>query len=301
MLGVKNSTKGKRVLFSVEGTSSYGQILTSVLQKLNIDVVEAKPKRKKERQANGKTDAIDATYAATQMFERTKDQLVYPKRGSKTKALKVLLASREQLVRQNVASKNMLLSILRTTNVEVSYKNKISVKVLNQCVKLKKGDDELENIVIDQIIQFAKRILSDNKRIKDNEKQLLSIIKDVCPNLVNQKGIGAISAANILYAYGHKGRFKNYKAFVKSGGFCPIPVSSGNTNKFRLSRYGDRRLNSAISTVATYKMIHDEDTIEYVDKRTREGKNKREIKRMLKTYIARMVFRILERQNIVFA
>lgn len=73
----------------------------------------------------------------------------------------------------------------------------------------------------------------------------------------------------------------------------PIPASSGNTVRHRLNRGGDRALNKALHTVAKTRMIHDEKTREYVEKRTAEGRTYREIPRCIKRYLARTVYRIL--------
>jgi transposase len=293
---ISKYTKGGKVLFSIEGTSSYGEILTVELTKANYDVVEAKPIKTKSRQNEGKTDQIDAFYAARSIQHKTKDELVYPKRQSEIKALKVLLAIRKNMVKQNSADKNTVLSILRTTNLKINP-TRITNKLLYQCLDMT-GKDELENIIIGSVKVLAKKIIDTNKILVENEKQMQSIIKKVSPILLEQKGIGPICAGTILYTYSHKGRFKSADAFVKTGGLCPIPASSGDNIRYRLSRYGDRRLNSCFSTIATWKMIHDEQTIAYVEKRTKKGKNKKEIKRVLKRYLARSVFRLLESENI---
>ena len=55
-------------------------------------------------------------------------------------------------------------------------------------------------------------------------------------------------------------------------------------------------MNRALHTVITNRMIHDESTRDYVAQRFGEDptkKSKRELKRKLKWYLARRVFRIL--------
>lgn len=73
----------------------------------------------------------------------------------------------------------------------------------------------------------------------------------------------------------------------------PIPASSGNTTRHRLNRGGDRALNSALYIVALTRMTHHEGTREYFEKRRAQGLNDREIRRCIKRYLARNVFRIL--------
>ena len=77
-------------------------------------------------------------------------------------------------------------------------------------------------------------------------------------------------------------------------GTCPIPASSGNTERHRLNRGGDRRLNRALSSFALTRMSHDPETRAYMERRRcPEGKTSKEIRRLLKRYIARQVYRRL--------
>src|SRR5690625_3454814 len=94
-----------------------------------------------------------------------------------------------------------------------------------------------------------------------------------------------------LTAWSHEGRVRTEAEFASLAGVNPIPASSGNTVRHRLNRGGDRALNSALHLVAVTKMTYDRETRAYVEKRRTEGKTHREIRRCLKRYIARRVFR----------
>ena len=78
------------------------------------------------------------------------------------------------------------------------------------------------------------------------------------------------------------------------GGAAPIPASSGQTIRYRLNRAGDRQLNRALHTVTLSRLQRDPRTRAYADRRRAEGKTDREIKRCLKRYIARELYRRLE-------
>ena len=73
----------------------------------------------------------------------------------------------------------------------------------------------------------------------------------------------------------------------------PIPASSGNTVRHRINRGGDRRLNRALHMAVVTRMRMDPATRAYVDKRTAEGRTPREIRRCLKRYLARQIYRQL--------
>ena len=76
-------------------------------------------------------------------------------------------------------------------------------------------------------------------------------------------------------------------------GVSPIPASSGNTSRHRLNRHGDRQLNRAIYIIARSRMMTDATTKAYIERRTNEGKTRREIHRCLKRFIARSIYRSL--------
>ena len=77
-------------------------------------------------------------------------------------------------------------------------------------------------------------------------------------------------------------------------GVAPIPANSGQTTtRYRLNRYGDRQLNRALHTVLTTRLTCHQPTRDYFARRTAEGKTRPEIKRCLKRYIARDLYRLL--------
>ncbi len=76
-------------------------------------------------------------------------------------------------------------------------------------------------------------------------------------------------------------------------GACPIPASSGKTNRHRLNRGGNRQANSALHIVVLSHIRMDERTQAYVTRRLAEGLSKREVMRCLKRYVAREVYHVL--------
>jgi hypothetical protein len=60
-----------------------------------------------------------------------------------------------------------------------------------------------------------------------------------------------------------------------------------------MNRSGDRQLNRALHTIVLVRMRQDSATKDYVQLRLAQGKTIRDIKRCLKRYIARQLFRQL--------
>ena len=91
-----------------------------------------------------------------------------------------------------------------------------------------------------------------------------------------------------------KAAIRSEAAFARLAGVAPIPASSGQTIRYRLDRSGDRQLNRALHQIlVTRRRIH-EPTIAYIERRTSEGKTRREANRCLKRYLARSLYRLLE-------
>jgi transposase len=102
-----------------------------------------------------------------------------------------------------------------------------------------------------------------------------------------------VTAAVVYTAWSHLGRVRSEAAFAALAGVNPIPASSGNTVRHRLNRGGDRRLNSALHMATVVRMVHDPVTRAYAERKKAEGKNPREIRRILKRYLARHLYRAL--------
>lgn len=111
--------------------------------------------------------------------------------------------------------------------------------------------------------------------------------------LLDKVGIGPVTAAVCLTAWSHHGRVRSEAAFASLAGVNPIPAYSGNTVRHRLNRGGERRLNRALHIAVLTRMTHDPTTREYAERRRAEGRTTREIRRYLKRYLARSIYREL--------
>jgi transposase len=120
------------------------------------------------------------------------------------------------------------------------------------------------------------------------------IAERVVLDLLDEPGVGVLSAARLLNAWSHAGRIRSEAAFANLGGVAPIPASSGQTVRHRLNRAGDRQLNRALHTIVLSRLQHDAETRAYAARRLTEGKTPREVKRCLKRFAARRLFKLLE-------
>jgi glycine/D-amino acid oxidase-like deaminating enzyme len=91
-----------------------------------------------------------------------------------------------------------------------------------------------------EAVRLAKRILVLDAEITDNTNRIGELV-DASPaaELVEETGIGPVTAATVLVAWSHPGRIRNEAAFAALAGVSPLPASSGNTTRHRLNRGGD--------------------------------------------------------------
>ena len=141
----------------------------------------------------------------------------------------------------------------------------------------------------------ARRALACQNEAAELEDQLAALVRQVAPVLLEQVGVGPVVAAQVIVSWSHRGRVRSEAAFAQLAGVAPIPASSGQTTgRHRLNHSGDRQLNRVLHTVVMVRIRQDPATKAYVARRTAEGKTTREIKRCLKRYVARQLFRQLE-------
>ena len=85
-------------------------------------------------------------------------------------------------------------------------------------------------------------------------------------------------------------RFKSKDAFACHNGTAPVPAMSGNSNRHRLARHGNRRINYAIHHIALTQSIAYPPARAYITKRKANGDSHREAIRALKRHISDAVF-----------
>jgi len=145
---------------------------------------------------------------------------------------------------------------------------------------------------------LGRRWLDLAKEIASHDRILEDLTRSSAPSLCDAFGIGADTAAEMLIVFGdNPGRVRSEAAFAKLCGVSPIPASSGKTNRHRLSRGGHRQANSALYRVVIVRMGFHQPTIDYVIRRSAEGRTKREIIRCLKRFLAREIYNRVKTDN----
>lgn len=289
-------TDRAEVLVSMESTGSHGAVAADRLAVAGYRVVEAPTPR---RDAEGKTDQLDARAAAGKSLQVPIGRLRDRRAGQVGQALNTLTGVRQQLTRWRTATINALTALVRSHDLGLDARRALTAGQIRQIAGWRaRGDDGLANrIARAEAVRAARRILDLDAELTANEAMMAQIITEHRPALLEVTGIGAITAAVILAVWSQPGRIRSEAALAKIAGTCPIPASSGNTRRHRLNRTGDRRLNAAIYQIVITRLSHDPATRAYRDRRLAEGRTPKEIRRCLKRYITRQIFRTLHEQD----
>ncbi|OLT38867.1 IS110 family transposase [Saccharomonospora sp. CUA-673] len=285
---------GGSVLAAVEGTSSYGSSITSVLQAEGIDVVEVRPLNHASRAHTGKNDAIDAEAAARHVLGQDVDRLARPRNAGRRSALRVLLSSRSIIDQQRTANRNALTALLRTNELDIDARRPLTDGQIRTIATWRlKATASIDAVTVarGEARRLAKTILEQSALLTENHRQLRELAEEIAPGLQNVQGVGPVTAAIIICAYSHHGRVRSESAFAALAGVAPLPASSGNTTRHRLSRTGDRQLNRAFEVIVRTRVTCDQSTKAYVARRKAEGMSTRDIRRCLKRYVCRSIYR----------
>ena len=292
---MKRTTNGN-VLAAVEGTSSYGAGLSRALKAAGIPVAEVKPPHRQARAGVGKSDPIDAVEAARQVLHRDVERLAVPRADGLRSALRVLLTGRRGLDTRRTADRNALNALVRTTGLGIDARKALTGAQVTMIVGW--GEDASapveQRIARQEAARLAAAVKDADRHLRRMKAQLKELVERLAPGFLARPGIGPVTAAVILCAYSHHGRIRSEAAFAALAGVSPLPASSGNTVRHRLNRHGDRQLNMALDIIVKVRMVRDEATRRYAKRRTGEGRTYREIKRALKRYTARAIFRELQ-------
>ncbi len=288
---------GARV-WAVEGAGHYGVGLARCLSGRGETVLEIGRGPRDERRLRGKDDSLDAIRAARTAL--ASEKLSLPRSGQRREALRLLLLARRSAVDVRREALVQLRSVIVTApdGLREQLRGLPAGRLIQRCNRLRRSSsrtpDELATILV--LRSLARRIEAATTEAAELEAEMLAHVRALAPQLLDEAGVGPIVAAQLIVAWSHHGRVRSEAAFARLAGVAPIPASSGQTSRHRLSRGGDRQLNRALHTVILHRRQHDPTTKDYIARRIAEGKTTRDAVRMLKRYLARHLYRILENQ-----
>jgi transposase len=289
---------GTPLAWAVEGTGHYGLGLSRHLAAAGEQVAEIGHTRHIGNRRAGKTDSIDALRAARELLAC--EHPAVPRAGGDREALRLLICGRDHAVRACRSARALLAGLLVTMPDELRQPLLAlsPARRARACAALAAppGAGRLSTVQHQMLARLGTRILSLAAEARQIETQIKPIVDDLAPGLVAaEPGLGYLSAAQILLTWSHPGRIRSEAAFAMIAGTAPLPASSGRTTRHRLNRLGDRQLNHALHTIITTRARCHQPTKDYLARRQADGRTRREATRCLKRYLARHLFRELNR------
>jgi transposase len=130
-----------------------------------------------------------------------------------------------------------------------------------------------------------------DKKIKIAKQELTELVGATGSRLLELHGIGPSGAARLLGDVGDIRRFASRAHFASWNGTAPLDASSGDNNRHRLSRAGNRRINRALHIMAIVQLRHDTEGRCYYRRRLAEGKPPLEALRALTRRLSNVVYR----------
>ena len=130
-----------------------------------------------------------------------------------------------------------------------------------------------------------------DKRIKTADAELKELVTATGSSLLTLHGIGPSSAARLLGDVGDIARFADKGRFASWDGTAPLDASSGDQNRHRLSRAGNRRINRVLHIMAVVALRNDTEGRAYYRRRLAVGKTTMEAMRCLKRRLSDLVYR----------
>ncbi|HEY2176051.1 MAG TPA: IS110 family transposase [Mycobacteriales bacterium] len=99
------------------------------------------------------------------------------------------------------------------------------------------------------------------------DRELEPLVAQLVPTLLALRGCGPLTAAKIVGETASITRFRSRHAFARHNGTAPVPVWSGNRERVRLSRIGNRQLNAALHRIALTQAYHHPPAREFLARR----------------------------------
>jgi transposase len=289
---------GQPTKVGIEGTGAYGAGLARHLTATGITLVEVDRPDRTTRRTRGKSDPIDAIAAARAALSEQATGTPKTRTGP-VEAIRALRVTRAGAVKARTAAYNQLHGLLASAPDELRtlLAGRRKTALAAACLTLAVDDTLLDDPVqatTAALAAIAARVQALTAEITLADRRLKPLVARTAPQLTRLLGVGPDAAGQLLATAGdNPDRLHSEAALARLCGVAPIPASSGRTDRHRLHRGGDRQANRALYMIVLSRMRHDPRTRTYVERRTKQGLNSKDIIRCLKRYVVREIYTAL--------
>ena len=282
-------------IWAVEGANGAGRPLAQRLLEAGEHVVDVPAKlaarvRLFDTGHNRKTDALDAHSIAI-VAVRT-DGLRVLRIDGRLEAMRMLSDRREALSRRRVQTVNRLQALLAELLPGQGKKDITSLQAKAMLASVRPRDiagKTRRRIAAEELTE----LVAVDAKIKKATAELKTMVLARGSRLMDLHGVGPVVAARVLADVGDVARFADRNRFASWTGTAPLDASSGEQNRHRLSRAGNRRVNHMIHIAAVTQLRLDTEGRAYYRRKRAAGKKPMEAMRCLKRRISDALYRQL--------
>jgi transposase len=288
---------GQLMRVGVEGTGAYGAGLARFLAAENVVVLEVNRPDRSARRVQGKSDPVDAEAAARAALGGVR--VAVPKsHDGPVEAIRMLRVCRRSAVRARTQCANQIHNIVLTApdHLRARWRDVSVTKLSAETARLRPGPDLADPTTATKhaMVSLARRWQQLDVEVRQLDVKLGVLVKSTAPKLYAVHGVGTDTAGALLVAAGdNPDRLRSEASFAALCGVSPVQASSGRVQRHRLNRGGNRQANNALWRIVLVRMATDPRTRAYVERRTKQGRSKKEIIRCLKRYVARELYPLI--------
>jgi transposase len=219
---------------------------------------------RKQARTAGKSDPIDALAVARVALREP--NLPVARLDGPSRELRLLVDHREDLLAERVRAQNRLRWSLHDLEPDhpIPSGSLNSLRRLGELETLLDQHSEVAAVIARQLIGQIRDLTLKVKALALEISQRVAIL---APNLLALVGCGALTAAKLVGEVAGIERFRSRAAFAKFNGTAPIPVWSGNSDRHRLNRGGNRQVNAALHRIAVTQLRAHPPAITYLEHR----------------------------------
>lgn len=242
----------------------------------------------------GKSDPIDALAVARATLRE--ERLPVARLEGQSRDLKLLVDHREDLIGERTRIQNRLYWYLHELEpgFELGPRSLVRTIVLNEVRRRLEGRPGVLANIAGELVE---RLVELTKSVNQLQRRIEAMARELAPSLLRLPGCAGLTAAKLVAETADVKRFHSSAAFAMHNGTAPIPVWSGNRERHRLNRGGNRQLNAALHRIAITQLRLGGEAKTYVSRRMSLGNNKREALRALRRRLSDEVYRRLREDS----
>jgi transposase len=288
---------GEACRWGIEGAWGNGRGLAQHLVATDAEVYEINPRwtaaGRRGARDRGKNDRLDARAVALLVW---REATTLPVVGAEdeTAVLDLLVAEREALVAEATRTRNQVHQLLQQIEPEYAarlprLRSQAGVRALEAYATA--DARPLQQHRAAAVRRLAQRLRLLAEQIKLLVGQIRALAAPRFTPLTAICGVDLLTAAALAGILGPGRRFATDAQLAAYAGAAPLEASSAGRTRHRLNRGGNRQLNAILYRIAVTQARCSPQARAYLERRTSEGKTRREAVRALKRFLARAIWR----------